>query len=529
MANLQGATEQRARAALLDCQRRVLERIANAAPLPEILETLVKLVEEQASDMRCAVLLADSAQQKLRFAAAPNIPEDYKTGIEPFLLIAPNMGSCGTAAFRREPVYTRDTANDPLWENCGDVAVRNGLRAIWSTPILSDDNSVLGTFAMYYGEPRMPSAEHIQLIDMATQMARVAIEAKRAGDALRQSEDRLRLVIDTIPTMAWSLRPDGVVDFVNQRWLEFTGLSLEEALANATRTVHPEDLPGVMEKWRTDMAVGEPCEYELRLRRADGEYRWVLVRTVPLRNEQGNIVKWYGTSTDITERKKAENALRDSGVHLQALTRRLVELQESERKDLARELHDRVGQSLTALQINLGMLRAALSSRASSDITSRLDDCAALLESTARDIRSVESELRPPMLDDHGLLAALHWYANEFTRRAGIAVSVRGSQGSERARPEVEIALFRIAQEALNNVAKHARATSVVISFWSAGSEWRMLVVDDGVGLRPHEAGQPRAGFGLVTMRERAQAIGGRFDAEGLPQGGTRITVQVPT
>ena len=350
---------------------------------------------------------------------------------------------------------------------------------------------------------------------MATQMARVAIEAKRADEALRQSEDRLRLVIDTIPTMAWSLLPDGTVDFVNQRWLEYTGLSLEEALANSTRTVHPEDLPRVMEKWRTDMAVGKPCEDEMRLRRADGEYRWFLVRTVPLRNEQGNIVKWYGTSTDITE--------------LQALARRLVELQESERKDLARELHDRVGQNLTALHINLGVLRAALSSHASSDITSRLDDCAALLESTARDIRSVESELRPPMLDDHGLLAALHWYANKFTRRAGIAVSVRGSQGSERARPEVEIALFRIAQEALNNVAKHAQATSVVISFGSAGSEWRMSVVDDGVGLRPHEAGQPRAGFGLVTMRERAQAIGGRFNVEGLPQGGTRITVQVPT
>jgi len=350
---------------------------------------------------------------------------------------------------------------------------------------------------------------------MATQMARVAIEAKRADEALRQSEDRLRLVIDTIPTMAWSLLPDGTVDFVNQRWLEYTGLSLEEALANSTRTVHPEDLPRVMEKWRTDMAVGKPCEDEMRLRGADGEYRWFLVRTVPLRNEQGNIVKWYGTSTDITE--------------LQALARRLVELQESERKDLARELHDRVGQNLTALHINLGVLRAALSSHASSDITSRLDDCAALLESTARDIRSVESELRPPMLDDHGLLAALHWYANKFTRRAGIAVSVRGSQGSERARPEVEIALFRIAQEALNNVAKHAQATSVVISFGSAGSEWRMSVVDDGVGLRPHEAGQPRGGFGLVTMRERAQAIGGRFNVEGLPQGGTRITVQVPT
>src|SRR5438094_2553936 len=151
-----------------------------------------------------------------------------------------------------------------------------------------------------------------RLIDMATQMARVAIEAKRADEALRQSEDRLRLVIDTIPTMAWSLLPDGTVDFVNQRWLEYTGLSLEEALANATRAVHPEDLPRVMEKWRTDMAVGEPCEYELRLRRTDGEYRWFLVRTVPLRDEQGNIVKWYGTSTDIEDRKRAEDALRES-------------------------------------------------------------------------------------------------------------------------------------------------------------------------------------------------------------------------
>ena len=175
----------RMRAALLESQRRVLERIASGAPLEEILETLVRLIEEQAGDMRCAVLLADAGQQRLRFVAAPNIPDDYKLGIEPYLRIAPEMGSCGTAAFLRQPVYTRDTATDPLWENCGQIAVRNGLRAIWSTPILSDANIVLGTFAMYYGEPRLPAEEHIQLIDMATQMARVAIEAKADDDMLR--------------------------------------------------------------------------------------------------------------------------------------------------------------------------------------------------------------------------------------------------------------------------------------------------------------------------------------------------------
>jgi len=179
------AIERRTRALLLDRQRQVLEHIASGAPLEEILETLVRLIEEQAGDMRCAVLLADAAQQRLRFVAAPNIPEDYKLGIQPYLRIAPDMGSCGTAAFLRQPVYTRDTATDPLWENCGQIAVRNGLRAIWSTPILSDANVVLGTFAMYYGAPRLPSEEHIRLIDMATQMARVAIEAKYGDETLR--------------------------------------------------------------------------------------------------------------------------------------------------------------------------------------------------------------------------------------------------------------------------------------------------------------------------------------------------------
>lgn len=171
--------QERSRGALLEGQRRVLERIASGAPLEETMETLVGLIEEQAGDLRCAVLLADAGQQQLRFVAAPNIPDDYKQGIAPYLRIAPNMGSCGTAAFLRRPVYTRDTAADPLWENCGEIAVRNGLRAIWSTPILSDAGIVLGTFAMYYGEPRLPSEEHVQLIDMATQMARIAIEEKQ--------------------------------------------------------------------------------------------------------------------------------------------------------------------------------------------------------------------------------------------------------------------------------------------------------------------------------------------------------------
>jgi PAS domain S-box-containing protein len=127
---------------------------------------------------------------------------------------------------------------------------------------------------------------------------------------LKRAEDRVRLIINTIPTMAWTVRPDGVVDFVNQRWLDYAGLSLAEEIEDPTHTVHPEDLPRVMKKWLKDMAAGEPSEDEMRLRRADGEYRWFLIRTAPLRDEQGNLVKWCGVAIDIEDRKQAESQSR---------------------------------------------------------------------------------------------------------------------------------------------------------------------------------------------------------------------------
>jgi PAS domain S-box-containing protein len=152
---------------------------------------------------------------------------------------------------------------------------------------------------------------------------------------LKRAEDRIRLIIDTLPTMVWTLRPDGAVDYVNQRWLDYTGLALEQEIEEPTRVVHPKDLPRVIEKWLSDMAAREPSEDEMRLRRADGEYRWFLVRTAPLRDEQGDVVKWYGVSIDIEDRKRAEEALRSSereqrhiAAQLERERTRLVEAQE---------------------------------------------------------------------------------------------------------------------------------------------------------------------------------------------------------
>jgi two-component system sensor histidine kinase UhpB len=347
---------------------------------------------------------------------------------------------------------------------------------------------------------------------------------------LQQREDYLRLVIDTIPTMAWSLLPDGTIDFVNLRWMEYTGLNLQEAMADQARIVHPEDLPGALEKWFPDMAAGKPHEGEMRLRRADGEYRWFLIRTVPLRDKKGSIVKWYGTSTDVDDRKHAENALRDSGVQLRALTRRLVALQESERKDLARELHDRIGPTLTSLSINLKLIEEALPPAPGQALAGTLADSRRQIHEASAAMREVIGELRPQELDDHGLRPALGRYAEQFSARTGVAVSIRTGARYERASVDVEIALFRIAQEALNNVAKHARARNVVITLECHATECVMSVTDDGIGLRAsgERVDRPHVALGMVTMRERAQAVGGRLSVEPHPGGGTRLTVRVP-
>ena len=222
--------------------------------------------------------------------------------------------------------------------------------------------------------------------------------------------------------------------------------------------------------------------------------------------------------------------LRDSTEQIQAMSRRLVDIQETERRQFSRELHDRVGQNLTALSISLDILKTQLGGNGNAAFRSRLEDAASLIESTAGSIENVMSEMRPPMLDDYGLLPALQWYANEFSSRTGVEVSVEGDEQSGRLPQASEIALFRIVQEALNNVAKHAHASRVQITLERKGPSFAMSVSDDGVGLgsAAPSATRQRRGLGMVTMRERTQSVGGEFEIGAAPERGTRVVVRVP-
>jgi two-component system sensor histidine kinase UhpB len=295
------------------------------------------------------------------------------------------------------------------------------------------------------------------------------------------------------------------------------------------RLVHPDDRRTWEEALSRALQSGAAFAAEFRILRPDSSVRHLRSLGEVIADASGKTSRMLWSVLDITEQKRTEDALRASAEQLTALSRRLVEVQEAERRQLSRELHDRVGQNLTALSINLDILRTALFAADQPEHWSRLSDSSKLLEATVDSIENVMAELRPPMLDDYGLLPALHWYAKDFSKRTGIDVDVVGPESAERVAPEIEIALFRIAQEGLTNVAKHAHASHVEIELDHADGHCLMTITDDGVGIDGAKSanGRQRAGLGMVTMRERTQAVGGRFKVRATPRGGTQIAIEI--
>jgi signal transduction histidine kinase len=231
---------------------------------------------------------------------------------------------------------------------------------------------------------------------------------------------------------------------------------------------------------------------------------------------------------EIAERKRMEKALRKSETQLRALAARIQEVQETERKHLAQELHDRVGQSLSALNLNLSIITSQLSNESNTKIGGRLQDSMSLVEETTVHIRDVMAELHPQVLDDYGLLAALRWYCEPFSDRTGIEVKVYGEELSSRLSPVIESILFRIAQEALTNVAKHSGASLATVTLEDVEEHLRMTVEDNGRGfnLTARNRSKEQAGWGLTTMKERAATLGGWVHIESEPGTGTKIITE---
>jgi PAS domain S-box-containing protein len=290
--------------------------------------------------------------------------------------------------------------------------------------------------------------------------------------------------------------------------------------------VHPDDRSHSGAMMARALVDGRGYNMNERIVRPGGEVRYLRSQAEVVRGEHGRPIKVLGACLDFTEQRHSETALRQAAQDLHGLTRRLVQAEEAERKRIAGELHDRVGQALSALNITLDIVMR--SDALAPAVKQRLADSVSLVDSTLHSIEGVMADLRPPLLDEYGLAAALAWHAEEFSRRTGIRVTVddEAAEAVRSLRLEAALALFRISQEALNNVLKHARAAAVRIEVVLAGSDVVLTVQDDGAGFDTSSV--PRGRLGMTTMRERAEAAGGRLEIASAAGRGTRVVATVP-
>jgi len=354
-------------------------------------------------------------------------------------------------------------------------------------------------------------------------------DRKRAEQALRESEERYRAVVEQSADGIYLVDPESKCLLLsNTAFQNMIGYGPEETRQLSLYDFIAADREDIERRFQKVLIGKTPLAFERKFRKRDGSLLDVWV--------SGNVVLFggrevvCGIARDITERKQMEETLRESSDHLRSLATRLAEVEEAERRHLARELHDRLGQNLTAVNINLSMVRSQLCGKSSPDVDARLEDCMKLVEETMDCTRDVMAELRPPVMDDYGLLASLQWYGKRFSDNTGVTVVVEGNELTPRLPLSMEISLFRVAQEAMTNVAKHAHATQVTVRLEDAEEVARLTIADNGDGFDPTHLSRPteERGWGLMCMKERMEGVGGRCYIESYPGQGTRVVAEAP-
>lgn len=355
-------------------------------------------------------------------------------------------------------------------------------------------------------------------------------ERKQAEDALRESEEQLRLALDAahMGTFDWDV-PHNRITW--SRWHEelwgFAPGEFAGTYEAFAERVHPDDLPDVNAEIARCMAAREPFAWEFRVVWPDDSVHWIAAQGEFTYGADGRPLRMHGVVVETTARKRAEEQLAASRDRLGVLSRQLLEAQETERRHLARELHDEIGQVLTLIKIKATVARRHVTGEGQAG----LDELVSVVETTIQQVRNLSLDLRPSILDDFGLEAALEWFVDRQGRGTQIAVSLDSDLGEERFPPEIETAGFRIVQEAITNALRHARAGHVRVESRRGGKELQLAIADDGIGFEVDEARQRaiRGGsVGLLGMQERAELLDGRFSLTSTPGRGTKVAVQFP-
>jgi PAS domain S-box-containing protein len=380
-------------------------------------------------------------------------------------------------------------------------------------------------------------------------------ERKQVERALSESEQRLRAIVNQATAGIVSSTVDGRTILVNQAFCGMLGLEESELLGKTIwELLHSDEIEETRRLFNRLVEKATPFQIESRFVRRDGSILWANVSASPILDALGKPESSVAVIVDVSERKQAESdlqklnlelesrveqrtielqianrALLDGRRRLQVLSQRLVEVQEDERRALARELHDRVGQTLTALNLNLTIVNDQLSHQALPPVNSRLSDSIKLVTEMISIVRDVMSDLRPVVLDEYGLEAALNTYVTKFATRYGIRVEfIRPNLPIPSLGAAMEMTVLRIVQEALLNIARHAQANHVLVSIERSENALQLTIQDNGVGIPSSQQAKQLRGHGLMIMQERAEAVGGTLEVSSTPGKGTRIESILP-
>lgn len=349
----------------------------------------------------------------------------------------------------------------------------------------------------------------------------VLVEERKQQEAvLRESEERFRFMADTAPTMIWMAGTDKLCNFFNRGWLNFTGRTLEQELGDGWLSgVHSEDRQRCLDTYSSAFDSRRNFEMEYRLRRYDGEHRWILDYGVPRFNPNGTFCGYIGSCIDITERKLSE-------LSLHALTGRLIHAQEEERARIARELHDDISQRMAFLQIGLEQFEQSARELPVAR-WKELRNLTNIASEVSTDLHSMSHQLHPARLDLQGLVAAMGSLCREFMAQHELQITFVHEDIPNQIPTDVALCLFRIAQEALRNVVKHGKTSAAQVKLSACADGIDLCITDSGSGFDP-ECAHQKGGLGLVSMSERLRVLGGRLEIGSAVSRGTQIRAWVP-
>lgn len=533
-------------------RNQVLQELARGAALGEVLRLLTEGVEECFPELRCSIALLDETN-RLRHGAATSLPDFYLRAIEG-MEIGPRIGSCGAAAALGKRVVVEDVLTHENWEPYRELARRAEFRACWSEPVFSSTGKVLGTFAMYYAEPRKPRPSELELITTTAQVAGIAIERTRDRERQAAQEERFRQVTEAIREVFYLTEWNTDLDvqkvlYVSPAYEAIWGRtcqSLYDDPRSWSHDIHPEDREPMVRAFLEGATKGT-YDVEYRLQRPDGTVRWIHDRAFPIHDLSGLVYRIAGISEDVTAYKEIEFSLRASEEEtrrardevealrkeqVESLASELLLAEERERRRLALDLHDGLNQTITLMRLKLKRL-AGLGEESGS--VEPVDDAAlqaevreilALADQANQSARSLTFQLSPPILHDLGFEPALQWLVEDVERTYGLAITLEGPEDPSPLAERVRVLLFRAVRELLINVAKHAGATHTRVLLEREDQAIRITVEDDGQAFDPRIIGS--RGLGLSTIRERLSHLGGEMRIASTPGTGTRVTLVAP-